>query len=290
MFRRRPYLPFILPAFTIMGVLIAVPVIVMITYAMTDYEIGYPSFEFVGAENFLRLFRSASFWHSVTLTLRYALIVTALSLLIGFLMAQLIDRHLRWRPVAIAALVVPIAMTPSIAGQIWGLILNSEYGVLNFLLDAAINVRQPWLASDWAFASVVGVSVWQSAPFAALIIFAGLQSMPAEPFEAARVDGAGTLQTLWHITLPLLRMPLLLALIFVSIDALRIFDIPFTLTQGGPGDATELLGMYIYRTGFGQTGWIGRASAASVMLMLLTLAISLVLISVVRRSMKGITK
>lgn len=290
MFRRRPYLPFILPAFTIMGVLIAVPVIVMITYAMTDYEIGYPSFEFVGAENFLRLFRSASFWHSVTLTLRYALIVTALSLLIGFLMAQLIDRHIRWRPIAIAALVVPIAMTPSIAGQIWGLILNSEYGVLNFLLDAAINVRQPWLASDWAFASVVGVSVWQSAPFAALIIFAGLQSMPAEPFEAARVDGAGSVQTLWHITLPLLRMPLLLALIFVSIDALRIFDIPFTLTQGGPGDATELLGMYIYRTGFGQTGWIGRASAASVMLMLLTLAISLVLISAVRRSMKGITK
>lgn len=161
---------------------------------------------------------------------------------------------------------------------------------MNFLLDASINVRQPWLASDWAFASVVGVSVWQSAPFAALIIFAGLQSMPAEPFEAARVDGAGALQTLRHITLPLLRMPLLLALIFVSIDALRIFDIPFTLTQGGPGDATELLGMYIYRTGFGQTGWIGRASAASVMLMLLTLAISLILISVVRRSTKGSAK
>lgn len=117
MFQRRPYLPFILPAFILMGVLIAVPIVVMVTYAMTDYEIGYPNFEFVGAENFLRLFRSASFWHSVTLTLRYALIVTTLSLLVGFLMAQLVDRHIRWRPVAIAALVVPIAMTPSIAGR-----------------------------------------------------------------------------------------------------------------------------------------------------------------------------
>lgn len=287
-FKTRPYLPFILPAFTIMVVLITVPIVVMVWYSLTDYEIGRATYEFVWFENYERMLSSAAFWHSTRLTLVYALLVTTLSLSIGFLIALLVDRHVKLRPLAIALLVVPIAMTPSIAGQIWSLILNSEYGVLNFLLDGAFSIRQPWLAADWAFASVVLVSVWHSAPFASLIMFAGLQSMPTEPFEAAKVDGARAHQSFWHITLPLMRMPILLAMIFVSIDALRIFDTPFTLTQGGPGDATELLGMYIYRLGFGQTGWVGRASAGSFMLMLLTLAIALVLIYVFRRSSRGV--
>lgn len=285
--RTRPYLPFILPAFITMGILITVPVVVMIWYSMTDYEIGAASFDFVWLKNYERMLSSAAFWHSTRLTLGYAFCVTFFSLVIGFVVAMLVDRHIRWRPLAIAMLVVPIAMTPSIAGQTWGLILNSEYGVLNFLLDGAVGIREPWLAADWALTSVIAVSVWHSAPFASLILFAGLQSMPTEPFEAARVDGANWRQTFANITLPLMRMPLLLALIFVSIDALRIFDTPFTLTQGGPGDSTELLGMYIYRLGFGQTGWVGRASAGSFMLMLITLGVALVLIMIFRRLSRG---
>ena len=285
--RRKPYIAFITPAFAIMTVLIAVPIAVMIYYSMTDYEIGYSSHNFVGLANYGRLVNSAPFWHSVRITLLYAVLVTSLSMLIGFIIAKLVDQHARVKAVAIAALIVPIAMTPSIAGQTWGLILNSEYGVLNYLLNGAFGIRQPWLGSDWALASVIGVSVWQSAPFAALIMYAGLQSLPLEPFEAAVVDGANPAQVLRHITLPLMRMPITLALIFVSIDALRIFDIPFTLPQGGPGNAKEILGMNISRLGWGMTGWVGRASAASVALMLLTLTLSLVLIGVLRRGARG---
>lgn len=288
--RSRPHLAFIAPAFIIMGVLITVPTVVMVYYSMTDYEIGYSTHEFVGLDNFRRLFESGSFWHSTRLTLVYAVLVTTLSVVIGFLVAQLVDRHSRWKALAFTALVIPIAMTPSISGQVWGLILNSEYGVLNFMLESTVGVKEPWLAAEWAFTSIIAVSVWHSAPFAALIMFAGLQSLPAEPFEAAKVDGAGRAQMLWHITLPLMRMPMMLAVIFVSIDALRIFDIPFTLTQGGPGDTTEVLGMFIYRLGFGQTGWIGRASAASLALMVLTLIVSLLLIWFYRRSTKEFTR
>lgn len=285
-FRNRPYVAYILPAFVIMSVLIAVPTGVMIYYSLTDYEIGYAEFELVGLENYRKLMVSPAFWHSVRLTVVYATVVTAASLSIGFLVAKLMDRHVRVKALAFIALVVPIAMTPSIAGQIWGLILNAEYGVLNFILGETVGITPAWLASELAFASVIGVSVWQSAPFAALILYAGLQSLPAEPFEAARTDGANRLQILWHITLPLMRMSIMLAFIFVVIDALRIFDIPFTLTQGGPGAATELLGMHIYRLGFSQTGWIGQASAASVALMLLTAVVSLALIFVFRRNAK----
>lgn len=285
--RRKPYIAYIAPAFIIMTVLIAVPVVVMVYYSLTNYEIGYSTHDFVGMANYQRLMASAPFWHSVRITLIYAVTVTASSMFLGFWIAKLVDRHARVKAIAIAALIVPIAMTPSIAGQIWGLILNSEYGVLNYLLNAATGISRPWLGPDWALVSVMGVSIWQSAPFAALIMYAGLQSLPAEPYEAAVVDGANSRQVLWHITLPLMRMPILLALIFVSIDALRIFDVPFTLTQGGPGNATELLGMHIYRLGFGMTGWVGRASAAAVGLMLLTLTLSLVLIAIFRRGSRS---
>lgn len=285
--KRKPYIGYITPAFAIMTVLIAVPVGVMIYYSLTDYEIGYASHNFVGLANYERMVGSDPFWHSVRITLLYAVTVTTLSLLLGFVVAKLVDRHARTKAIAIAALIVPIAMTPSIAGQIWALILNSEYGVLNFLLGGAFGIREPWLGPDWALFSVMGVSIWQSAPFAALIMYAGLQSLPIEPFEAAVVDGAGASKVLWHITLPLMRMPIMLALIFVSIDSLRIFDVPFTLTQGGPGNATELLGMHIYRLGFGMTGWIGRASAVAVGLMLVTLTLSLVLIGIFRRGARS---
>lgn len=284
--RERPYVVYIAPALIVMATLILIPLGVMTFYSMTDYEIGYSTFDFIGLKNYSILLKSPAFWHSTKITIIYALIVTSLSLLVGFITAQLLSRHIKVKAIAFAALVVPIAMTPSIAGQIWGLILNSEYGVLNYLLSNSVGIKEAWLSADWAFTSVIAVSIWQSAPFAALILFAGLQSLPEEPFEAAAVDGANRRQLLWNITLPLMKMPFMLALIFVSIDALRIFDIPFTLTQGGPGNSTELLGMHIYRLGFSQTGWIGRASAASMFLMFLTLTVSLILIFFFRRNSK----
>lgn len=138
-----------------------------------------------------------------------------------------------------------------------------------------------------AFLSVVLVDIWQNTPFVALIIYAGLKALPEDPYEAAVMDGASRFQLFRYITLPLLRPIILLAVIFRLIDSLRTFDIPFSLTQGGPGSATEFLSMHIYRLGFAQTGWVGRASATSVILLTLTTIISLLLIRLMRKGGKN---
>ena len=288
-FSRKPYLIYIMPAMCVLGLLILVPTVVLLYLSLTDYELGAAAFEFVGLENYSRLFfaENTEFWHSFYISLLYSAIVTSTQLILGFLIAKLLDRDMRFKPIVLACLIVPIAITPVITGQIWKLMLNSEYGVVNYLLKLFLNAEVVWLSADHAFLSTVLVDIWQNTPFVALIIYAGLRSLPIEPFEAAVTDGANKFQVFKHITLPLLKPVILLAVIFRLIDTLRVFDIPFALTQGGPGNATEFLSMHVYRLGFAQTGWVGRASAASVILMAVIAIISLVLIRMFRREVQN---
>ncbi len=169
-------------------------------------------------------------------------------------------------------------MTPSIAAQMWKLILNSEYGVLNAVLTALFGLKVTWLGPDLAFWSVLMVDVWQFTPFVALIIYAGLRSMPDEPYESAAIDGATRWQVLRHITVPMLRKLLYLALLLRALDSLKLFDTAFVLTQGGPGNATEFLSLHVYRLANAQNGLIGRASAVAIVLLVLTIVVSRILI------------
>jgi multiple sugar transport system permease protein len=177
-------------------------------------------------------------------------------------------------------------MTPSITGQLWKLMLNAEYGVVNYLLEKSFGWKVVWLSESNAFLSTVLVDVWQNTPFVALILYAGLKSLPVDPYEAAMMDGANRAQMLRHITLPLLKPMFLLAVVFRSMDALKLFDIPFSLTQGGPGSATEFLSLHVYRLGFAQTGWVGRASATAVVLLMLISIISMLLIKAFRKGVE----
>jgi len=284
-FNRNPHLVYIMPSMIVLGILVLIPTVVLIFLSMTDYELGAPSFDVVWFENYARLLASEEFRHSFLLSIKYGVLVTAVELALGFCLAKLLDREMKFKALVFACLIVPIAMTPSISGQIWSLMLNSEYGVFNYLLSA-FDAKVVWLSKENAFWSMVLVSIWQHTPYVTLIIYAGLRSLPVEPYEAALADGANRLQVFVHITLPLLKPTILLALIFRLIDSLRLFDIPFTLTQGGPGNATELLGMHIYRLGFAQTGWVGRASAASVVLLVLIAVISFILIRMFRKGVE----
>ncbi len=152
-----------------------------------------------------------------------------------------------------AALLVPWAMTTVVTARMWDWIFNANYGVFNAVLLKLrlINGYHAWTASaDSAIWVVIGADVWKTMPFMALLLLAGLQMIPSELYEGARIDGAGAWRLFWRITLPLLRPSILVALLFRTLDAVRIFDLPFVLTGGGPGYATETLSIYAYRTLF----------------------------------------
>jgi len=284
-FRGKTHLHYIWPALLVLFLLTVIPTAVLIYLSLTNYELGSPSASYVGFANFKHMLSGQDkvFWPSVKLSLGFMLVVTAAELLLGFFLATLLNRDFRGKALVFACLIVPIAMTPSITGQIWKLMLNSEYGVVNYLLQSAFHTKVVWLSSEYAMLSTVLVDIWQNTPFVAIILYAGLRSLPAEPYEAAMVDGAGKWSTFVHLTLPLLKPVLLLAILFRIMDSLKTFDIPFTLTQGGPGTATEFLSLHVYRLGFAHTGWIGRASAASFILLVFIGILCFLLVGILRK-------
>ena len=175
-------------------------------------------------------------------------------------------------------------MTPSIAAQMWKLMFNAEYGILNAILNTLFGVKVAWLSSGMAFWSVLLVDLWQFTPFVTLICYAGLRSIAGEPYESAAIDGANRWQVLTRITLPMMRKLLYLAILLRAIDSLKLFDTAFVLTQGGPGNATEFLSLHVYRMANAQNGLIGRAAAIALVLLLITTVVSRVLIKKQRKA------
>ncbi|MCG8498884.1 MAG: sugar ABC transporter permease [Firmicutes bacterium] len=272
-FMQRPHLIFLMPTTIILAILVIIPTVFLYYISMTDYELGYNLLkaEFVGFENYIRLFsgKDAVFWHSVWISLLFMLATTSIELVLGYLTASLLNlKEFKLKGLVFGWLIIPIAMTPSITGQIWKLIMNAEYGLLNHILEIVFGTKITWLGAEMAFLSIIIIDIWQWTPYMALIIYAGLRSIPAEPYESARVDGANILQKFRYITIPLLKPLLILVVLFRGMDSLKLFDIPYVLTQGGPGNATELMSLHIFRLGFAQTGFIGRAAAMSVVLLL----------------------
>lgn len=287
-FRKKPYFWFIMPSIGIMGVLVAFPTLFLYYISLTDYEMGYnlSAANLIGLDNYLRLFtgRDRVFWYSVAISLSFMLIATVIEMVLGYGVASLLNqREFRLKGVVFGCLIVPVAMTPSIAGQIWKLMLNSEYGVINYLLNKIGIDSVTWLGPDMAFSSMILIDIWQWTPYVALILYSGLRSIPMECYETAAVEGAGRFQAFRYVTIPLLRPVLLIAVLFRSIDCLKTFDIPYVLTQGGPGNLTEFMSLHIYRLGFAQTGFIGRAAAMSVVLSMIITVLSNFLIGRMRR-------
>ena len=288
--KRREHYRYILPAVVTLVVIVIFPTIFLYYISLTNYDLtmGFSQRKFIGLANYGWLFTvDKDFWHSVLITTGFMTITVALEFALGLAVALLFNRRMQWKRLWMSFLIIPMVTTPAIVSLIWKLMLNTEYGVLNFILSLAHLHAVNWLGFRTALWSLMMVEVWEWTPFMALILYAGLQSLPLEPFEAANVDGASPLQAFRLITLPLLRPIVLIALALRLIDALKIFDIVYGLTQGGPGNATELLGLHIFRLGFRHTNWIGRASANAVILILLATPLITVLARRMRRDYQG---
>ncbi len=266
-------LPYLLLSPTV-AVLVALSIYPLIYAIRVSFTSGSDS-SFTLA-NFARLASDQFFISALAHTFIYAVAALTLEFLLGLGLALLLDRSLRGRSIFRALLLIPMMLPPVVVGVVWRLMFNSDFGAINGTLKTAgINTEAlTWTASpNLALASVIAVDVWQWTPFMFLVLLAGLQAIPQEPYEAAMVNGSSWWQTFRHVTLPLLRPAILIALLLRTMDLLRVFDQIFILTEGGPGFATETVSLYIYRTAFRFFDF-GYAAAMSFILLALTNVIS----------------
>jgi len=233
-----------------------------------------------GLGNFTRLFTDNFFWTAMAHTFVYAVAALTCEFLLGLGLALLLNAQIRGRGFFRASLLVPMMLPPVVVGVVWRLMLNPDFGAINGTLKwfGVSTESLTWTASPrLAMLSVIAVDVWQWTPFVFLVLLAGLQAIPQEPYEAALIDGSSRWQTFRHVTLPLLKPAILIVLLLRTMDLLRVFDQIFILTEGGPGFATETISLYIYRTAFRFFDF-GYAAAMSFVLLALTNVVSAIYI------------
>jgi len=205
---------------------------------------------FVGLNNFRFALNEDYFWQSTRRTLTFAVFAVGAEMVLGVMLAFQLNQ-LRWfKGVIRSLLLLPLAAAPIAVGQIWRYMYHMDFGVYNAILGVVGLPDQNWLGDiKLVMPCIIVFDVWQWTPFVALIVLAGLQSLPREPFEAAELDGASTWQVLRRLTFPMLGPVLTLVFILRSIDAIRMYDAVASLTRGGPGTTTETLTYYLFRLG-----------------------------------------
>ena len=281
---------FLLPSFFFVALFSIFPIVESLRLSFYRMILTLPWLgqRMVGWENYRDLLTDPVALASIRTTLIFIAVTIPLELLVGLGIALVLNEMFRGRGLLRAVVLIPWAVPTVVASQMWRFIFNDRYGLVNFMLFGADTSRYwaPLAHPHFALAAIMVAEIWKTTPFAALIILAGLQSIPDDLYEAASVDGATPWQKFRHLTLPLLKPALLLALLFRTSDALRVFDLVFVMTQGGPADATNVLQFYGYKKSFAE-GMIGYGSAIAVGVFLLSLVLSLTYLRLLRGSRLG---
>lgn len=216
--------------------------------------------EFIGLDNYIDLFSDSRFLDSVWRTFFFSAIALVFEVVLGIAIALFLNRTFFWKNIVKTAFLLPMVATPVAIGMVWKLIYEPNIGILNTVIRDMGGPKIDWLGnSDIALYSLIVVDIWQWTPFVMLIILAGLTSIPTDPYESAMIDGANRWQIITKITLPLLRPTIYTAVLLRLIDVLKTFDIIYSMTQGGPGYATETMNILSFRQAFefmqfGQSG------------------------------------
>ena len=244
---------------------------------------------FVGLENYRTVLQDDRWYNSLRVTGTVTGVSVAAELVLGMMIALLINRSFRGRGIVRASVLVPWALTTVVSAKMWAWIYDGRYGVANDLLMKLGLIDRPIIflvrpeLTIWA---MIGAEIWKTTPFMALLLLAGLQLIPHELYEAAALDGTNAWQAFWRVTLPLMKPTILVALLFRTIDAVRMFDLPRVLTNGGPGQSTETVVLYSYNTLFTALNF-GYGSALAVMTFLIVVFISFVYIKVLGAPTQG---
>ena len=239
------------PGWLLLLGIVLIPLALGLWISFRNGSLLTPASDFVGLKNYTQLFASSRFWDGVQVTALISVASLAIQLPLGFLLAVVIHRELRGTRIFRSSLLMPLLLTPVAVGLMWRVMLNVDNGVVDGVLAMVGLPVVDWLGDRTvAVASVVLVDSWQNTPFVMLLLLAGLQSLPVGPLEAALVDGASTVQTYRHVILPLLAPVGLVVVMIRVIESVKLFDIIYILTSGGPGTATQNVSLLDYRLGF----------------------------------------
>jgi multiple sugar transport system permease protein len=244
---------------------------------------------FVGLDNYQSVLQDDRWYNALRVSGMVTGVSVAAELVLGMIIALLINRSFRGRGIVRASVLVPWALTTVVSAKMWAWIYDGRYGVANDLLMKLGVIDRPIIflvrpeLTIWA---MIGAEIWKTTPFMALLLLAGLQLIPSELYEAAAIDGTNAWQNFWKITLPMMKPTILVALLFRTIDAVRMFDLPRVLTNGGPGQSTETVVLYSYNTLFTALNF-GYGSALAVMTFLIVMFISFIYIKVLGAPTQG---
>lgn len=275
---------FVIPLLIFAFVFIIVPVAATVINGFFR-DVTFLPKKFIGFDNFQSLLLDQHFWQSVKFTLLFVTVSVSMELMLGMAFALILNEQTRIRGWLRVVLLIPWAIPVAVSARIWQTMYSYDFGVMNFLLLKTGIASAPvnWLGSSWgAFFSLVISDVWKTTPFMTIILLAGLSSISQHIYKQAMVDGAAFHQRFFKITLPLVKPVLIVALLFRTIDAIRIFDLIYVLTGGGPGGSTASISLYAYNNYI--SGDFGYGSAVSILIFFIALGFSLLYIKLGRFS------
>jgi len=274
---RRQAFAYPAPAVVTLFLIVIIPIVFNLFLAFHKWTIGLGQPRFIGLGNFIELLSDERVLNGVKVMIYFSGLSLSLEMVLGLLIAVYFNRQFKGSEIVQAIYILPFAATPVAVALIWRIMLNPEIGVMNYLLRSVGLPGSLWVSSPLTvIPALVMVDVWKWTPMITLIVLAGLKSLPHEPYEAAQIDGASALQIFWYITLPLIRPVLIAAMMLRSLDNLKEFDMLYTITQGGPGIASETLYLYSYNVGFSFFK-AGYGSALMVVVFLIVLVFNVVM-------------
>ncbi len=238
---------------------------------------------FVGLQNFITMVNDARFWNTARVTLLFVIGAVGLEYLLGLGVAMLLNQEIRFRRFFRVTFLMPMMLTPAAVAYAGRMLFNEGAGPINHIIKLIGGPQIPWFSnSTLALPSLMLLDAWEWTPFMMIVLLAGLQSLPPEVYEAARVDGANDWQTFRHITFPMLAPVSITAVLIRSLEAFKLFDIVAVMTGGGPGTATEPVTLYAYIVGM-KHGNLGYASAIAYSLLIMVVVFSTLFLNSLRR-------
>ncbi len=277
---------FVLPSLIVVLTVTIFPTIYSLWLSLHKWEATLKAHPFIGLGNYIALFQADRFWHALWLTTMLTFFGVGLELVLGFAFAQFVLGGARGHRLVVGMMLLPVMVMPVVVGYTWRLLWDPQFGPINQVIGWLLGrpFHFVWLGQPASalFAMIV-TDVWQWTPFMFLIFYAGLSGLDLELFDAAEIDGASAWQQLWGLTIPLMRPIIIVAVLIRALDAIKAFDVVFTMTKGGPGTSTETLAYYIYKEGY-TFFRLGYGAAASIVVLIMLSVLLTILLRFLRKA------
>ena len=275
---------FSLPALIFMILMIAVPIVMTFIFSLNEWNLLMGNgMKFNFGKNYIDVLTSVEFWQSLGITFYYTILATVAEMLLGLAIALVLNRNFVGKNVVKTIVLLPYMMAPVAVGLMWMLFYEPSSGLMNFIFTSVGLPRSSFVsAKETVIPAIAAVETWQMTPMVVIVCLAGLSSLPTDPMEAARVDGATPLQSFFKVTLPLMTRTLFSIGLLRIIDVFKSFDLIYAMTKGGPANASRTLNLYAYETAFSYYRF-GTSSTMLMLLFIIVMILSVVVMKVQRK-------